>query len=168
MKNIKRSLIPLIVSLSVTIAVAADSAKSPVFQVRSVVGNGMGAPTSGKVEEMSRTNLTATGQTRRETVYVNKKVLLDQNDFKTTKVVIGQPSGEPQIAMTCSDHGRKRLAEVTRQNIGKQLAIIIGGRLYSAPWIRTELSSGELPVSGDFSRQEAENLSKRINEALRK
>jgi hypothetical protein len=149
-------------------AISADLPNSSVFQARLVAGDSPGVSAPGNLDEVSRTNVTATGQARVERLFVDRKVILDQKDLKTTKVVAGHPAGQFEISMTFTDEGRKHLAKVTRQNIGNRLALIINGRLCSAPVIRTELSSGELPVSGDFSEQEAENLSKRINEALKK
>jgi preprotein translocase subunit SecD len=99
---------------------------------------------------------------------VDRAILLDQNDIKVTKVVVNKASGQPEIAVTFTEGGRKHFADVTRQNIGKRLAIIIDKQVYSAPVIRTEIPGGKAELSGHFSQREAEDLSKKINRALRK
>jgi len=57
---------------------------------------------------------------------------------------------------------------MTRRNVGKRLAIIIDGQVYSAPVIRTEISGGKAEISGNFSEQEAKDLAKKMSEAVAK
>jgi preprotein translocase subunit SecD len=57
---------------------------------------------------------------------------------------------------------------VTRNNIHKRLAIIIEGKLYSAPVILSEISSGNAVISGHFSEKEAKEMVERMNVALKK
>lgn len=103
---------------------------------------------------------------RKEMVNVQKAVLFDQTALKSAKVRTDK--GYPLIVITFTDDGRKRFAEVTRQNIGKRLAIIIQGQLYCAPRIRAEIPGGKAEISGKFSEQEAKNLAAKITEAMKK
>jgi preprotein translocase subunit SecD len=50
--------------------------------------------------------------------------------------------GEPQIDFTLTDEGAKRFGEVTRDNIGHRLAIVLDGELYSAPNIQSPIETG--------------------------
>jgi SecDF, P1 head subdomain len=140
----------------------------PVFQMRlAVPATPDSAPPVGwEKMELSRVNQ-STGQTNQEVLYVGPRVLLDQRDIEATHVTSSQTSGRPEIAVTFTEQGRQHFAEVTRESIGKRLAIIINGQIYSAPVIRTEISGGKAQITGDFTAQEAKDLSNQINEALR-
>ncbi|MCX6922660.1 MAG: hypothetical protein NT154_05510 [Verrucomicrobia bacterium] len=169
----KRNLLLLSAGLFMMSAFAGDPASSPVFQMRVVAAAAPEAPPPGDYEKLNFLDtFRAGGQTNQQVLYVEKKVLLDQNDIQSAKVVLSQPAGQssshPEIAITFSDTGRKRMAEVTRQNIGKRLAIIIDGQVYSAPVIRSEISGGKATISGSFDRQEADNLCKKISQAIKK
>lgn len=109
----------------------------------------------------------ATGRTGPEVLYVERNILLDQNDLEPTRVVTSKSSGQPVIDVRFTEQGRQRFAEITRQNIDRRLAIIIDGEVYSAPIIRTEITGGKAEISGNFTQGEAEALSRRINAALK-
>lgn len=147
---------------------------APVFQMRLVVGEGPQAQFEKNAEPMPLiiTN-NATGQIHGDILWVSKTVLIDQNDLQTTTVVTGTSStskrlGAPEIEVTLTPEGSKRLAEATRHNINKHLAIIIDGRVVSAPVIKSEISGGKAMISGHFSQSEALLLSNRINQVLKK
>ncbi len=144
----------------------AGAGTAPVFQMRLAVPATPGAQPPANSEEMKLEKRNpATGQTNVEMLYVSKQILLDQTDLKDTRVDTNR-FGFPEIAITFSDKGRNHFAEVTRQNIDKQLAIIIDGQVYSAPVIKAEISGGTAVVTGDFSHEEAQKLSNKINQAL--
>jgi hypothetical protein len=104
----------------------------------------------------------------KEVLFVQKTALLDRTDLKSAEVSTNTPTGTPRIDITFTDKGAKRFAEVTRQNIGRRLAIVIDGQLYSAPTINTEISGGTAAISGSFSEQEARELAAKIMESLKK
>ena len=110
----------------------------------------------------------ANGRTNQETLYVEKAVLLDRHDLKNTHVVTDTLTKQPEIAFELSAAGQKRFAEVTRQHIGKRLAIIIDGQVCSAPVIRSEITGGKGQISGNFTKEQARELSNKINRALKK
>jgi RNA polymerase sigma factor (sigma-70 family) len=150
---------------AMTVALSSDTSADPapsVFQFRLVLN----AP-SAKAEPMTVVRPDADAKTAK-TLYVQKKVLLDQTDLKLASVITNQPAGKPWIQITFTDAGAKRFAKVTRQNIGKQLAIIIDGRLYSAPTIRSEIRGGRAEITGNFSEPEAQDLASKINQSVTK
>ena len=153
-----KRIIQLIASgLLVSAAGAADLSTSAVLQIRSVLD----AP-SDESEQMS-----IISKTRNEVVNVQKAILLDQTALKTAEVHTDK-LGHPQIEITFTDDGRKRFAAVTRENVGKRLAIVIDGQLYCAPTIRTEIAGGKAEINGSFTEQEAKDLAKKITEKIRK
>jgi RNA polymerase sigma factor (sigma-70 family) len=153
---------------AMTVALSSDTAAGggnpapSVFQFRLVLN----AP-SAKADTMTVVRPGADAQAD-ETLYVQKKVLLDQTDLKSASVITNRPAGKPWIQITFTDAGAKRFAKVTHQNIGKRLAIIIDGRLYSAPTIRSEIPGGQAQITGNFSEPEAQDLAAKINQSVTK
>jgi SecD/SecF fusion protein len=83
--------------------------------------------------------------------------------------------GKPEVIMQFTDAGKKRFAEVTRdiarsgQESGRlgRLAIVLDGRLYSAPTVREEINSDSAQISGgNMSDRDAINLSNILNNPL--
>ncbi len=143
-----------------TFAIAETaSTAAPVFQLRLVVDT----PTA---ESEPVTLITRHGdQSYTNVIHVQKTVLLDQTALTSAKA--GTDSlGHPIIDVTLTDAGKARFAEVTRQNLGKRLAIFIGGTVYQAPVIRTEIAGGKAQITGDFTKAEAQDLARKINDAI--
>jgi len=82
--------------------------------------------------------------------------------------------GKPEIILQFTSEGRSRFAEVTREiaTLGRQtgipgrLAIVLDGRLYSAPSVRDEIDSESAQITGSFSEREALNLANVLNNPL--
>lgn len=70
---------------------------------------------------------------------------------------------DPRVGITFNSEGKELFAEITRNNVGKQLAIYLDGAPISAPTIREEISSGEAEISGSFTLEEAKQLVGRLN-----
>ena len=98
---------------------------------------------------------------------IQKKVLLDQTALESAKSAT-DAFGQPVIHITFTKLGAKRFADVTRQYIQKRLAILIDGQVCQAPVIRSEISGGMAQITGGFTKQETEDLAKKINDALAK
>ena len=150
---------------------AVSGSCASVFQIRLVV-DGDGLPKDADRMTLVLTNST-TGQTHVAVLWVSKTVLIDQNDVQTTRVLTSTSStsnvpSRPEIDVTFTPTGRKKFAEVTRENINKQLAIVIDGQVIDAPIIRTEIPGGTALIVGNFTQSEAIDLSKKINQALEK
>src|SRR2546423_4593822 len=89
-----------------------------------------------------------------EVLNVQRTVLLDETAVKSAGVRT-DAFGQSQIEITFNDEGRKRFAEVTREKVGRRLAIVIDGRLYCAPVIRMEIPGGKAEISGGFTKEQA-------------
>jgi preprotein translocase subunit SecD len=57
----------------------------------------------------------------------------------------------------------RAFAELTRQNVGRKVAILIDGRVFSAPVIREPILGGSAQVSGHFSPEEAREIALRLS-----
>lgn len=67
-------------------------------------------------------------------------------------------NGSPEITLIFSNEGATRFSQVTKEGVGKRLAIILDGVVYSAPVIREVISGGRASISGNFTVQEAQDL----------
>ena len=67
-------------------------------------------------------------------------------------------SGEPKVSMSMNAEGANIWAHLTKDNIGKQIAIVLDGTVYSYPVVNTEISGGNSEISGHFSVEEATDL----------
>jgi preprotein translocase subunit SecD len=54
--------------------------------------------------------------------------------------------------------GARLFAELTRANVGQQLAILVDGEVYSAPVIAAPITGGRVSISGQFTHEEASDL----------
>jgi SecD/SecF fusion protein len=66
--------------------------------------------------------------------------------------------GEPYVSLTLNSKGAQVFANVTAANVGKRLAIVLDGKVVSAPVIREAIPSGQAQISGNFSVDEANDL----------
>jgi len=69
-----------------------------------------------------------------------------------------QMSGQPVIRFELNSAGAKLFGEITEANVGRQLAIVLDGALYSAPNIRGPILGGSGEISGSFSPEQAQEL----------
>lgn len=74
-----------------------------------------------------------------------------------------QQGGNPYVSIKFNDDGAKLFEQITERNIGKQVAIFVGGDLISAPKVNEKISGGSAQISGKFSIDEATNLARDLN-----
>lgn len=75
-------------------------------------------------------------------------------------------NSEPVVSITFNREGRELFSELTKKNLNKKIAIVLDGKIVSAPNVETEITSGEAQISGMDSQEEAQKLSSRLNEGL--
>jgi SecD/SecF fusion protein len=73
-------------------------------------------------------------------------------------VIFDPLTGRPEISFMMNSEGASLFAQVTRENVGRQMAIILDGELYSAPRIKNEILEGSGVIEGDFTVKEAFSL----------
>lgn len=66
--------------------------------------------------------------------------------------------GNPTVSMSMNAEGANVWARLTKDNIGKQIAIVLDGTVYSYPTVNSEISGGSSEISGNFSVEEATDL----------
>lgn len=83
--------------------------------------------------------------------------------LKHSSVEFGQQSINPSISLEFNDEGSKLFAKITEENIGKPVGIFLDGGLISAPVVREAITSGRAQISGQFTVDEARELSRNLN-----
>jgi preprotein translocase subunit SecD len=78
-------------------------------------------------------------------------------------VVYGGQTNEPTISLTFNDEGKKLFADITKENVGKTVAIYLDGQAISTPVVRESITDGNAVISGSFSLKEAKELRGRLN-----
>ena len=96
-----------------------------------------------------------------ETFYLHNKVLVNQHDVESAAVVNQQ--GRPTVELILTSEGAKKFEELTAQNVGKRCAMVLNGKLLSAPTIRDTISGGRAIINGIFTEAEAEDIAKGLN-----
>ncbi|MGY0393908.1 MULTISPECIES: protein translocase subunit SecD [unclassified Fusobacterium] len=71
--------------------------------------------------------------------------------------------GRPQIQFEMNQDGAIKFAEITRNNIGKQLAITLDGTIQTAPMINSEIPSGSGVITGNYTVEEAKATATLLN-----
>lgn len=85
--------------------------------------------------------------------------------IKSAMVMRGD-RGEPQIGFTMQPEAAAAFAKVTGDNLGRRLAIVLDGKLYSAPVIQSPITGGRGQITGQFSSAEALELAATIETPL--
>jgi protein-export membrane protein SecD len=84
--------------------------------------------------------------------------------FATAQYSQGQGLGEPEVALQFDDEGTKLFAELTKKNLGKQIAIFLDGELQIAPVVQSEITNGQAVITGNYTFQEAKEIAERLNQ----
>ncbi|MBI2437135.1 MAG: protein translocase subunit SecD [Candidatus Magasanikbacteria bacterium] len=92
-----------------------------------------------------------------------KNTGLSGKNLERSEVVSDPQTGAIQVALSFDDEGKELFADITKRNIGKQVAIFLDGEVISAPTVQTEISDGRAVITGSFNLQEARLLSQRLN-----
>ena len=69
----------------------------------------------------------------------------------------------PVVTMTMNDEGARKWARLTGDNIGRSIAIVLDGVVYSAPNVNSEITGGRSEISGNFTVDETTDLANVLN-----
>jgi len=89
--------------------------------------------------------------------------LLDGKHFRTATVTLDSSTNIPIVQIAFDDEGAKLFQELTKNNIGKRLAIFVGGQLVSAPTVQSEIIGGTAVITGSQNFDEANTLATDLN-----
>ena len=86
------------------------------------------------------------------------KAPLDGGVVTDARVQYGNTGGSPEVSMSMNAEGANIWARMTKENIGKQIAIVLDGMVYSYPTVNGEIAGGSSQITGNFTLEEAEDL----------
>lgn len=88
----------------------------------------------------------------------NKGAVLDGGVITSARVNYNQMSGGAEVSMTMNSTGAARWEVVTEQSIGRQIAIVMDGSVYSYPNVENKIAGGSSQITGNFTQEEADDL----------
>ncbi|WP_415279083.1 protein translocase subunit SecD [Candidatus Pelagibacter sp. Uisw_094] len=89
---------------------------------------------------------------------VSKRIILNGENLLDAQPQMNNQTNETVVSFTLDRVGAKRFGKATSTSIGKQLAIVLDGKIVSAPVIRDTIASGNGQISGNFTFQSATDL----------
>ncbi len=66
--------------------------------------------------------------------------------------------GRPEVSMSMNSEGAREWAQLTKANVGKAVAIVLDGVVYSAPRVNGEITGGQSSISGNFTIEDTKDL----------
>ncbi len=97
-------------------------------------------------------------ETGTEEAIVSKRIILSGDNLLDAQPRMNNETNETVVSFTLDRVGAKRFGKATSTGIGKQLAIVLDGKIISAPVIRDTIASGSGQISGGFTFQSATDL----------
>ncbi len=93
-----------------------------------------------------------------EPLKISKRIVMSGENLIDAQPSIQNQQNEPTVSFTLDRLGAQKFGRATTDNVGKRLAIVLDGKIVSAPNINEPITSGKGIISGDFTFQEATDL----------
>ena len=100
----------------------------------------------------------AQGMTEGEVYTLEERVALEGQHIKDANLVFSQENGQPVVSFELDKEGARLFGEMTKNNIGRSLAIVLDDKVITAPVIRSVIAGGRGEISGSFTVAEANEL----------
>ncbi|MEA3490172.1 MAG: protein translocase subunit SecD [Candidatus Omnitrophota bacterium] len=96
---------------------------------------------------------------KEETLLVETDVVLTGDMLVDATTEFSQQGfGQPYVSIEFNNEGAKIFDHITSMSVGKRLAVVLDGEVYTAPVIRERIPSGRAQITGNFSVQEAKDI----------
>ncbi|HVM90866.1 MAG TPA: protein translocase subunit SecD [Verrucomicrobiae bacterium] len=92
-----------------------------------------------------------------------KDTELTGKQLQSAKLEYDQRLGTVQVALQFDDEGAKLFQDITKRNVGKQVAIFLDGQIISDPVVQQEIIGGKAVITGSGDVTEAQTLARRLN-----
>lgn len=92
-----------------------------------------------------------------------KDTALDGKHFRSATVILNPQTNYPEVQISFDDEGGVLFQELTKRNIGKPIAIFVGGELITAPTVQAEIVGGMASITGSSNVQEVQKLAQDLN-----
>ena len=93
----------------------------------------------------------------------NGRPSLEGDVITDARADFGQTSAYANVSMTMNAEGARDWQRITRDNIGKSIAIVLDGYAYSFPTVQNEIAGGSSQITGNFTVEEAKDLANTLN-----
>ena len=93
---------------------------------------------------------------------VLKEVLLDRSHLEECEVVYDPVSKTPMIEVTLTRAGADRFSIATASHVGRMIAVVIDGKIVSAPKVNEPISGGKFHITGNFTTEAVEELAGKL------
>ena len=93
-----------------------------------------------------------------EVLKISKRIVMSGENLIDAQPSIQNKQNEPTVSFTLDRLGAQKFGRATTDNVGKRLAIVLDGKIISAPNINEPITSGKGVISGNFTFQEATDL----------
>jgi len=93
-----------------------------------------------------------------EELNVSKRIVMSGENLIDAQPNFNSQSNQPTVSFTLDRMGAQKFGRTTTDSVGKRLAIVLDGKIVSAPSINEPITSGSGMISGNFSFQEATDL----------
>ena len=93
-----------------------------------------------------------------EKLKISKRIVMSGENLIDAQPSIQNQQNEPTVSFTLDRIGSQKFGRATTDNVGKRLAIVLDGKIISAPTINEPITSGKGVISGNFTFQEATDL----------
>lgn len=91
-------------------------------------------------------------------ILLKQKAVLTGDLLDDARVRIQSTYNEPYVELSFSRQGGRIFEQVTSENVGRRLAILLDGKVFSAPVIREAIAGGQAIIEGRFAMEEASDL----------
>ena len=88
----------------------------------------------------------------------NGRAPLEGDVITDAKDEFNNLTGAPEVSMSMNSEGARRWAALTKANVGKAIAIVLDGAVYSAPRVNGEIDGGNSSISGNFTIEDTKDL----------
>jgi len=94
---------------------------------------------------------------RQMMLVVDKNILLTGEEISDARPSFDD-NNQAYVTLAFNSRGSRIFDRITAENVGKRMAIVLDGKIYSAPVIRERITGGQASISGDFTTSEAQDL----------
>jgi len=100
-------------------------------------------------------------QNTKETFYIHDEVLLNNEDIESAEYTLWQD--RPGVKLIMTERVKEKWADITEQNIGNHIGMVLNNELVSAPLVRAKIDVGVAIIQGIFTEEEAKKIVEGLN-----
>lgn len=126
--------------------------------IRTLLGTTASMSFHWAANHTSLETITLPGQLPSEHYRLEKRIALKGERVSDAKMAFNPETGEPVVTFRLDQEGARRFADMTQDNIGRPLAIVLDEKVITAPVIRSAITGGSGEISGAFTTEEAHDL----------